>query len=122
MYALGAIATKVAFWLPQAIGVVFYPRLADPAQSGDSLRQAVTVVAGIGVVLTVAAGLAGPLVPLVVGDDLQGIATVLRDVTTQKELERMKSNFNKRLEAGEIKKTKGEYRDKEGFIVLVPNN
>lgn len=31
--------------------------------------------------------------PLVVGDDLQGIATVLRDVTTQKELERMKSNF-----------------------------
>lgn len=31
--------------------------------------------------------------PLVVGDDLQGIATVLRDITSQKELERMKSNF-----------------------------
>ncbi len=31
--------------------------------------------------------------PLVLGEDLQGIATVLRDVTTQKELERMKSNF-----------------------------
>ncbi len=31
--------------------------------------------------------------PLVVGEGLQGIATVLRDVTTQKELERMKSNF-----------------------------
>ncbi|HHB90136.1 MAG TPA: sensor histidine kinase, partial [Anaerolineae bacterium] len=31
--------------------------------------------------------------PLVVGNALQGIATVLRDITTQKELERMKSNF-----------------------------
>lgn len=77
VYALGAIATKVAFWLPQAIGVVFYPRLADPAQSGDSLRQAVTVVAGIGVVLTVAAGLAGPLVPLVVGDDYRALVPIL---------------------------------------------
>ncbi|MCX7853460.1 MAG: ATP-binding protein [Caldilineales bacterium] len=31
--------------------------------------------------------------PLVVDDTLVGIATVLRDITTQKELERMKSNF-----------------------------
>ncbi len=31
--------------------------------------------------------------PLMVGQTLQGIATVLRDITTQKELERMKSNF-----------------------------
>ncbi len=31
--------------------------------------------------------------PLLVGDSLQGIATVLRDVTGQKEVERMKSNF-----------------------------
>ncbi len=31
--------------------------------------------------------------PLLVGQTLQGIATVLRDITTQKELERMKSNF-----------------------------
>ncbi len=31
--------------------------------------------------------------PLMVGQALQGIATVLRDITTQKELERMKSNF-----------------------------
>ncbi len=31
--------------------------------------------------------------PLMVGTNLQGIATVLRDVTGQKELERMKSNF-----------------------------
>lgn len=31
--------------------------------------------------------------PLLVGSSLQGIATVLRDITSQKELERMKSNF-----------------------------
>ncbi len=31
--------------------------------------------------------------PLLVEGELQGIATVLRDITTQKELERMKSNF-----------------------------
>lgn len=35
-------------------------------------------------------------------------------------MDRIKEGFTKRLEAGEIKKTKGEYRDKEGFLVLVP--
>ncbi|MBR7193200.1 MULTISPECIES: polysaccharide biosynthesis protein [unclassified Gordonia (in: high G+C Gram-positive bacteria)] len=77
VYALGAIATKVAFWLPQAIGVVFYPRLADPARSSASLRQAVTVVAGIGVVLTVLAGAAGPVVPFVFGDGYDALVPIL---------------------------------------------
>ncbi|WP_439030484.1 lipopolysaccharide biosynthesis protein [Gordonia terrae] len=77
VYALGAIATKVAFWLPQAIGVVFYPRLADPARSRASLRQAVTVVAGIGVALTVLAGGAGPVVPLVFGDGYDELVPIL---------------------------------------------
>lgn len=35
-------------------------------------------------------------------------------------MDRIKEGFTKRLEAGEIKKTKGEYRDTEGFLVLVP--
>ncbi|WP_238423141.1 lipopolysaccharide biosynthesis protein [Gordonia sp. 'Campus'] len=77
VYALGAIATKVAFWLPQAIGVVFYPRLADPARSRASLRQAVTVVAGIGVVLTMLAGGAGPVVPLMFGDGYDELVPIL---------------------------------------------
>ncbi|MCG7633313.1 polysaccharide biosynthesis protein [Gordonia McavH-238-E] len=77
VYALGAIATKVAFWLPQAIGVVFYPRLADPARSAASLRQAVAVVAGIGVVLTVLAGAAGPIVPFVFGDGYDALVPIL---------------------------------------------
>lgn len=77
VYALGAVATKAAFWLPQAIGVVFYPRLADAARSRESLRQAVLVVAGIGAVLTVAAGAAGPLVPVIVGADYRPLVPVL---------------------------------------------
>ncbi|PKZ64716.1 polysaccharide biosynthesis protein [Gordonia terrae] len=77
VYALGAIATKVAFWLPQAIGVVFYPRLADPARSAASLRQAVAVVAGIGVVLTALAGVAGPIVPFVFGDGYDALVPIL---------------------------------------------
>ncbi len=77
VYALGAIATKVAFWLPQAIGVVFYPRLADPARSRVSLRQAVAVVAGVGVVLTLGAGLVGPLVPIVFGDGYDELVPLL---------------------------------------------
>ncbi len=77
VYALGAIATKVAFWLPQAIGVVFYPRLAHPASSGRSLRQAVFVVTVVGAVLTVAAGVAGPLVPVLVTDDYRALTSVL---------------------------------------------
>ncbi|SDU74424.1 polysaccharide biosynthesis protein [Gordonia westfalica] len=77
VYALGAIATKVAFWLPQAIGVVFYPRLADPARSRVSLRQAVAVVAGVGVVLTLLAGAAGPMVPMVFGDGYDELVPLL---------------------------------------------
>ncbi|MGC4933327.1 polysaccharide biosynthesis protein [Gordonia sp. DT30] len=77
VYALGAVATKAAFWLPQAIGVVFYPRLADPASSRTALRQAVTVVAAIGAVLTLGAALLGPLVPIVVGAAYRPLVPIL---------------------------------------------
>lgn len=77
IYALGAVVTKVAFWLPQAIGVVFYPRLSDPLTSGPALRRAVIVVAGIGAVVTVGAGAAGPLVPMVIGDGYRELMPIL---------------------------------------------
>lgn len=35
-------------------------------------------------------------------------------------LERMKKRFKAELESGEVKKVKGEYRNKDGFIVLAP--
>ena len=77
VYAFGAIATKVAFWLPQAVGVVFYPQLADPASSGRSLRQAVGVVAGIGLVITALGALAGPLLPVLIGEDYRQLTDLL---------------------------------------------
>src|SRR5699024_5102783 len=30
VYAMGSVATKAAFWLPAAVGVVLYPRMARP--------------------------------------------------------------------------------------------
>lgn len=74
VYALGAVATKAAFWLPQAIGVVVYPRLADPVHSGHALRRAAAVLAGIGAAVTVLAVACGPLVPLVISDDYRPVA------------------------------------------------
>ena len=35
-------------------------------------------------------------------------------------MDRIRSDFSKKLDKGEVKKVKGEYRDPEGFLVLVP--
>lgn len=77
LFALGAVATKAAFWLPQAVGVVVYPRLADPARSAAALRSAVRVMATIGVLVTLIAAASGPLVPAVVSADYRPVANVL---------------------------------------------
>lgn len=69
LYALGAVATKAAFWLPQAVGVVLYPRMANPTQSAAALRSALAVVTGLGGVLVLGAALVSPLLPLIAGDD-----------------------------------------------------
>ncbi|WP_197480667.1 polysaccharide biosynthesis protein [Rhodococcus sp. EPR-157] len=68
LYALGAVATKAAFWLPQAVGVVLYPRMANPVQSAAALRSALAVVASIGSVLVLGSALAAGLIPIVVGE------------------------------------------------------
>ena len=67
-YALGAVAAKAAFWLPQAVGTVLYPRMADPAGHRGAVRSAVGVLLGIGAVMVVGVALAAPLVPMIVGD------------------------------------------------------
>ncbi|MCZ4077097.1 polysaccharide biosynthesis protein [Rhodococcus sp. H36-A4] len=68
LYALGAVATKAAFWLPQAVGVVLYPRMANPAESAKAVRSALAVVAAIGAVLVLGSALAAPLLPSIVGE------------------------------------------------------
>ena len=77
LYALGAVATKAAFWLPQAVGVVLYPRMANPTESAAALRSALAVVAGLGAALVMGAAVASPLVPLVAGDDYAPVQTYL---------------------------------------------
>lgn len=77
LYALGAVAAKAAFWLPQAVGVVLYPQLADPVQRGRALRTAVAVLAGVGAVVVAGAALAAPLVPVLVGSAYSGVTGVL---------------------------------------------
>ncbi|NNG96007.1 lipopolysaccharide biosynthesis protein [Gordonia araii] len=82
VYALGAVATKAAFWLPQAIGTVVYPRLAAPASGNRSgatrsLRIALAVVTGIGAVVVTGTWLVSPLVPHIVGDDYRPLTGFL---------------------------------------------
>ncbi|EFV91899.1 xylose transporter [Dietzia cinnamea P4] len=76
-YALGAVAAKAAFWLPQAVGTVLYPRMADPAGHRGAVRSAVAVLLGIGAVVVIGAAVAAPLVPVVVGEDYGPVAGLL---------------------------------------------
>lgn len=76
-YALGTIATKIAFWLPQAVGVVLYPRMAQPASSAGAVRAALAVLSGIGVVAVAGAVVAAPLAPLFAGQDYAPIQGLL---------------------------------------------
>lgn len=76
-YALGAVAAKAAFWLPQAVGTVLYPRMADPAGHRGAVRSAVGVLLGIGAVVVIGAAAAGPLVPVLVGADYQPVSGLL---------------------------------------------
>lgn len=76
LYAAGAVATKAAFWLPQAIGVVLYPKMANPEHSAAAVRSALGVLVALGVVLVVGAALAAPLAPVLFGEvytPVQGI-------------------------------------------------
>lgn len=76
-YALGTIAAKIAFWLPQAVGVVLYPRMAQPTHSAQAIRAALAVLSGIGMVAVLGAALAAPLAPLLAGKDYAPIQGLL---------------------------------------------
>lgn len=77
LYAAGAVATKAAFWLPQAIGVVLYPRMANPEQSTAAVRSALGVLVALGAVLVVGAALAAPLAPILFGADYTPVRGIL---------------------------------------------
>lgn len=77
LYALGAVATKVAFWLPQAVGVVLYPKMASPDHSAGAVRSALAVLVGLGAVLVLGVAIASPLVPMLVGSDYAPVQSLL---------------------------------------------
>jgi len=67
-YAVASIVTKVTFWLPQGVGVVLLPRLADAAGRSRALPSALCAVAGLGAVLTAGAAVVGDAtLPLIGG-------------------------------------------------------
>jgi O-antigen/teichoic acid export membrane protein len=74
VYAVGAAIAKIAFWLPQSVGLVAFPHLVNAQTRYATLRFGVTVLAGVGllVVATVAV-FAGLLVALVGGPDYAGL-------------------------------------------------
>lgn len=47
-YGVGSVFAKGAFWLPQAVAVVVFPRLVHPEAGTVLLRRAVAVVGGLG--------------------------------------------------------------------------
>ncbi|MDF0529883.1 polysaccharide biosynthesis protein [Tsukamurella sp. 8F] len=67
-YALGAVATKVAFWLPQAVGVVFYPHLASPERSRGALRTVLTVLVSLTVLCAAGAAVCAPVATMLAGN------------------------------------------------------
>jgi O-antigen/teichoic acid export membrane protein len=72
-YAAGAILAKIAFWLPQAVVVAVFPRLAN-AEAG-ALRRALLLLVGLGALEVAAAAVAGTwAVPLLLGDGYAVVA------------------------------------------------
>lgn len=67
IYGVGAVIAKVAFWLPQFVGVVAFPRFAD-ARRGRATVVSLVAVAGIGAaVIAGTAALPGVVVGFVGG-------------------------------------------------------
>ncbi|MGH3648606.1 MAG: hypothetical protein ACRDTM_15710, partial [Micromonosporaceae bacterium] len=66
-YAVGAILTKIALWLPQAVGVVVLPRLADPADRRRTMPWALGLIALLDSAVVLVAVVFGPLLFTFIG-------------------------------------------------------
>jgi O-antigen/teichoic acid export membrane protein len=58
LYAAGAVLTKIAFWAPQFVVTLVFPRLVTAADRRRLLGRSAAVVAAVGAPLVVAAALA----------------------------------------------------------------
>lgn len=72
-YAAGAIVLKIAFWLPQAVAVVVFPRLVGGGTRALALGMGVVV--GLGLLVTAGVALLGPwLLPVLLGPSYAGLS------------------------------------------------
>jgi hypothetical protein len=73
-YAVAAVFAKVAFWLPQGVGVVLLPRLADPGSRVRAVGRAVLGVSLLGGALTLLALISGSRALALIGGSANGSA------------------------------------------------
>jgi O-antigen/teichoic acid export membrane protein len=73
-YAVATLFAKIAFWLPQGVGVVLLPRLADPMERRRALPSALVVVATVGGLLTLGTAALGTRALPLVGGSAYGSA------------------------------------------------
>lgn len=52
--------------------------------------------------------------------DEEILSIIINGGVSSSYIDKIKANFDKRVSNKEIKKTKGEYRDTDGFLVLIP--
>jgi O-antigen/teichoic acid export membrane protein len=60
LYAAGTVASKIAFWFPQAVAMVVFPRLAQDSDRHGLLGRAVAVMLGLGAATSVGCAVLGP--------------------------------------------------------------
>jgi O-antigen/teichoic acid export membrane protein len=74
LYAVGAVLAKIAFWAPQSVAVVVFPRLTGD-RAREVLRTALLCLAGFGLLLVAGAALlARTALLLVFGEDYVDLA------------------------------------------------
>lgn len=69
LYGAGAVLAKAAFFLPQAVVLVLFPRLASEPRPGRTLWLGLGALAGLGLVMTAVTKLAGGLAVTAIGGD-----------------------------------------------------
>jgi O-antigen/teichoic acid export membrane protein len=78
LYTAGAVVEKIAFWLPQAVALVVFPRLTDPDARGPLLLKASAAVGALGAATSLGAAVVGPwALGLLLGSDYRTLGPEL---------------------------------------------